>query len=150
ATTLLLGVFMTSLTTLGRVEGWSPLVIQWARPRRMSSGWMPSLRRVLISLATCPMTRLGGRLGQRSSHSPMRVWAVMGGVCGAVAPEDVVFGSLSCTRRHPSPFTPTPTPTPDPSGKGSGNPSRSEEHTSELQSRENLVCRLLLEKKNTN
>src|SRR5436309_8580180 len=29
-------------------------------------------------------------------------------------------------------------------------PPRSEEHTSELQSRENLVCRLLLEKKNTN
>src|SRR5690606_40537903 len=27
-------------------------------------------------------------------------------------------------------------------------PTRSEEHTSELQSRENLVCRLLLEKKN--
>src|SRR5690606_42025590 len=27
------------------------------------------------------------------------------------------------------------------------NPPRSEEHTSELQSRENLVCRLLLEKK---
>src|SRR5436309_9971898 len=27
---------------------------------------------------------------------------------------------------------------------------RSEEHTSELQSRENLVCRLLLEKKNQN
>src|SRR5690606_40087754 len=29
-----------------------------------------------------------------------------------------------------------------------GNVQRSEEHTSELQSRENLVCRLLLEKKN--
>src|SRR5690606_41698595 len=29
-----------------------------------------------------------------------------------------------------------------------GCPARSEEHTSELQSRENLVCRLLLEKKN--
>src|SRR5690606_39001403 len=29
-----------------------------------------------------------------------------------------------------------------------GRPLRSEEHTSELQSRENLVCRLLLEKKN--
>src|SRR5690606_41799357 len=28
-----------------------------------------------------------------------------------------------------------------------GQPERSEEHTSELQSRENLVCRLLLEKK---
>src|SRR5690606_26760351 len=32
-------------------------------------------------------------------------------------------------------------------GRGAG---RSEEHTSELQSRENLVCRLLLEKKNYN
>src|SRR5690606_41801986 len=30
----------------------------------------------------------------------------------------------------------------------SGSDCRSEEHTSELQSRENLVCRLLLEKKN--
>mgnify|MGYP002526258196 CR=1 FL=1 len=29
-------------------------------------------------------------------------------------------------------------------------PERSEEHTSELQSRRNLVCRLLLEKKNNN
>src|SRR5690606_12788463 len=36
-----------------------------------------------------------------------------------------------------------------PSFKESGYiPDRSEEHTSELQSRENLVCRLLLEKKN--
>src|SRR5690606_41600645 len=35
-----------------------------------------------------------------------------------------------------------PAPSPRPSGI-----SRSEEHTSELQSRENLVCRLLLEKK---
>src|SRR5690606_39807039 len=32
---------------------------------------------------------------------------------------------------------------------GLGMGERSEEHTSELQSRENLVCRLLLEKKNT-
>src|SRR5690606_40542118 len=32
-------------------------------------------------------------------------------------------------------------------GKYEGKP-RSEEHTSELQSRENIVCRLLLEKKN--
>src|SRR5690625_5494651 len=34
-----------------------------------------------------------------------------------------------------------------PGGDGSGNPPRSEEHTSELQSRGHLVCRLLLEKK---
>src|SRR5690606_40009914 len=32
---------------------------------------------------------------------------------------------------------------------GNGGHIRSEEHTSELQSRENLVCRLLLEKKST-
>src|SRR2546427_7841317 len=31
---------------------------------------------------------------------------------------------------------------------GSASPARSEEHTSELQSQSNLVCRLLLEKKN--
>src|SRR5438552_5430190 len=33
-------------------------------------------------------------------------------------------------------------------GVGSQKPSRSEEHTSELQSPDHLVCRLLLEKKN--
>src|SRR5690606_41217185 len=33
---------------------------------------------------------------------------------------------------------------------GGGDERRSEEHTSELQSRENLVCRLLLEKKKIN
>src|SRR5207302_6701137 len=33
------------------------------------------------------------------------------------------------------------------SAAGSSDDARSEEHTSELQSRENLVCRLLLEKK---
>src|SRR3712207_7840618 len=32
--------------------------------------------------------------------------------------------------------------------RGRGGPPRSEEHTSELQSRQYLVCRLLLEKKN--
>src|SRR5690606_39645115 len=36
-----------------------------------------------------------------------------------------------------------------PGGEGFPPCSRSEEHTSELQSRENLVCRLLLEKKKT-
>src|SRR5690606_1758835 len=35
-------------------------------------------------------------------------------------------------------------------GVADGTDLRSEEHTSELQSRENLVCRLLLEKKQTN
>src|SRR2546430_4408303 len=38
----------------------------------------------------------------------------------------------------------------EPASHGSRNNSRSEEHTSELQSQSNLVCRLLLEKKKNN
>src|SRR3712207_617998 len=38
-------------------------------------------------------------------------------------------------------------PTADGAGEGVKDPERSEEHTSELQSRQYLVCRLLLEKK---
>src|SRR2546427_7733923 len=38
---------------------------------------------------------------------------------------------------------------PTPRGADDCGPGRSEEHTSELQSQSNLVCRLLLEKKNT-
>src|SRR5699024_11272628 len=43
----------------------------------------------------------------------------------------------------------TPTLTPKASSATFRGPARSEEHTSELQSRFDLVCRLLLEKKNT-
>src|SRR5947209_13549793 len=44
---------------------------------------------------------------------------------------------------------PTPSSTAPRSAElGVGRDARSEEHTSELQSRQNLVCRLLLEKKN--
>src|SRR3712207_9523290 len=66
---------------------------------------------------------------------------------------------ISGTRCAP-PRSPRPTPRPRsrtsrPRGSGSrsrragacGGPARSEEHTSELQSRQYLVCRLLLEKK---
>src|SRR5690606_40309557 len=52
-------------------------------------------------------------------------------------------GSRSSTLPPPRAITMTST-----SGWASSSRSRSEEHTSELQSRENLVCRLLLEKKN--
>src|SRR2546430_9689766 len=37
--------------------------------------------------------------------------------------------------------------TPTPAGEGKSTIARSEEHTSELQSQSNIVCRLLLEKK---
>src|SRR3712207_7531158 len=62
------------------------------------------------------------------------------------APSSKVPSEL--VRRTASPFE-TSTP-----GRGSPvlaltRPRRSEEHTSELQSRQYLVCRLLLEKKNT-
>src|SRR3712207_7529375 len=39
---------------------------------------------------------------------------------------------------------------PQRAGLQAGGPGRSEEHTSELQSRQYLVCRILLEKKNQN
>src|SRR5260370_5990400 len=45
---------------------------------------------------------------------------------------------------------PASEPTPAPSPAGSSRLERSEEHTSELQSHLNLVCRLLLEKKKRN
>src|SRR5690606_39733891 len=49
----------------------------------------------------------------------------------------------------PSPALTTTRSSP-PSSSTQGSARRSEEHTSELQSRENLVCRLLLEKKKKN
>src|SRR5690349_22765439 len=50
----------------------------------------------------------------------------------------------SCARARPIPRTPRARRTSRPAGAAR---KRSEEHTSELQSRRDLVCRLLLEKK---
>src|SRR5256885_12483055 len=65
------------------------------------------------------------------------------------------FASATCTAT-PSTITAStrsqsPVPTTNSAGKSVDTivPKRSEEHTSELQSPCNLVCRLLLEKKNT-
>src|SRR5690606_41612879 len=61
-------------------------------------------------------------------------------------------GRLPAGSSSSSPPTRTPSPAPRRWASVRRTPSasspRSEEHTSELQSRENLVCRLLLEKKN--
>src|SRR2546421_862238 len=60
------------------------------------------------------------------------------------------FGSLPCLAadafRHAPLETLSPRPVEAPLREG-GDQARSEEHTSELQSRSDLVCRLLLEKK---
>src|SRR2546429_1673633 len=60
-----------------------------------------------------------------SLHDALPIWSV----------------STACRRSAPSSVPRIPAP--------SARPARSEEHTSELQSRLHLVCRLLLEKKKT-
>src|SRR5258707_5222872 len=60
------------------------------------------------------------------------------------------IGSPSCTRAASSTRARSRSSSPAPGSRTSRTPFfRSEEHTSELQSRQYLVCRLLLEKKNT-
>src|SRR5690606_41163497 len=70
------------------------------------------------------------------------------------APPQSTVATPATTPARSDPMRATPVPaskrlarpmTPD--ARSSAWPERSEEHTSELQSRENLVCRLLLEKK---
>src|SRR5690606_41352055 len=65
------------------------------------------------------------------------------------APSSCTSPTSSTSTRTPTPARSSPCSPPDrPSAATAGTSSpRSEEHTSELQSRENLVCRLLLEKK---
>src|SRR3712207_8406408 len=75
-------------------------------------------------------------------------------------PSTTLFRSWSLPAPHPSP-QPAPPPSPPVlaslayslshrlSLSGQRSETRSEEHTSELQSRQYLVCRLLLEKKQT-
>src|SRR6266511_4693401 len=87
-----------------------------------SPGWSPSSTSRRVAAAAGPGSR--GR-ARSSSGRPSSSW---GG------------RSDRATRTSPG--------TPGSSRRGGSGPAwRSEEHTSELQSRENLVCRLLLEKK---
>src|SRR2546429_6450187 len=61
-------------------------------------------------------------------------------------PRSTLFPYTTLFRSHPKTHSPTPL-RPFAVGKGFSRRRRSEEHTSELQSRLHLVCRLLLEKK---
>src|SRR5438270_9307719 len=70
------------------------------------------------------------RRGAHVEHQPFAHHAQVGSLVG----EDAAFGKLDTRHFHP---------------RQANLPAhRSEEHTSELQSQSNLVCRLLLEKKN--
>src|SRR5690606_41723920 len=67
--------------------------------------------------------------------------------------EESEFSGVELVLADEGAFLDPPQPLPDPErgqqllfGAGQAKGLRSEEHTSELQSRENLVCRLLLEK----
>src|SRR2546430_12943610 len=61
-------------------------------------------------------------------------------------PYTTLFRSRALRGRHPQPLAPARRRAGPARRRGRG-PRRSEEHTSELQSQSNLVCRLLLEKK---
>src|SRR5206468_12863259 len=74
----------------------------------------------------------------RSSRDPARLLRLPGGSLGAGAPADLTL------------IDPDGAVTIDPARFKSKSRNRSEEHTSELQSRSDLVCRLLLEKKKNN
>src|SRR2546430_8595454 len=66
-------------------------------------------------------------------------------------PRSTLFPYTTLFRSRPrSCRSPRPRRTPSRRGAGRAPTPRSEEHTSELQSQSNLVCRLLLEKKKTN
>src|SRR2546422_3472362 len=62
-------------------------------------------------------------------------------------PYTTLFRSRWAATHRQSATTPTPTVGRGQAASGTPLPRRSEEHTSELQSRLHLVCRLLLEKK---
>src|SRR2546428_12398927 len=64
-------------------------------------------------------------------------------------PYTTLFRSRAARARRPRRAAAPRRPRRSPAGRGpeTASPSRSEEHTSELQSRSDLVCRLLLEKK---
>src|SRR2546430_17693656 len=79
-----------------------------------------------------------------SLHDALPIWP-----CRSAGPDITpapIFSaraSLPCSSRAPTWATRSSAPSASPSD------GRSEEHTSELQSQSNLVCRLLLEKKKT-
>src|SRR5690606_14911409 len=109
------------------------------RPARLHGhSRLPSPRRSsgLVPLGGSSRRRCGGQRRDRSPHrwvAPRNIGTVPYSDDHGRDAEQLDDGPLGRNR---------------PPGVSPGSGPRSEEHTSELQSRENLVCRLLLEKKN--
>src|SRR3712207_7061450 len=79
-----------------------------------------------------------------SLHDALPISSVGGISPAALDPRQLVDRHSSIGRSDCYPLSPCT------QGRGRGGEGRSEEHTSELQSRQYLVCRLLLEKKKKN
>src|SRR2546427_11639789 len=118
------------------------MALVWSRPERAADGWLRSCSALLRAARRCPrpLSRAApcGRMWRRH---PMDA-----GWLGAGA--RTVIGHW-CAGRWIRPTPPRCWSRPvAASPTWCGRPvGRSEEHTSELQSQSNLVCRLLLEKK---
>src|SRR5688572_31548498 len=74
-----------------------------------------------------------------SLHDALPICRVVGKVADLLVPADADYPAVDAVALKPRSGASRTLP---------WNPRRSEEHTSELQSQSNLVCRLLLEKKN--
>src|SRR5690242_1806113 len=103
-------------------------------PRERNSGCPPTARKARTGELTPP----GKSARASSKRAAEREW-VMRERAGRVAQHRPHSIPNRCSRGCPHPGTTLPP----------GGVRRSEEHTSELQSHVNLVCRLLLEKKNS-
>src|SRR3712207_6989266 len=118
--------------SLGHCEAHSPMFVQWPNPSRSCCATMPSTR---WSRSACPW-----------GSSPR--WVIF-------APrnsEADAFGQAATQAPHWMQVAASKARSESALGTGiacasGAEPVRSEEHTSELQSRQYLVCRLLLEKK---
>src|SRR5690348_18210401 len=94
-----------------------------------------------LTLHPFPTRRSSDLSGSRSSASDATVAASSSSACTVAVSEDGISSSAETRSSTPS-YRATTISGPK--------HSRSEEHTSELQSPVHLVCRLLLEKKNNN
>src|SRR5256886_10026626 len=102
------------------------------KPVEVQALWLSALR-----IGAAGSARWGALLERGTAAFAARFWNPGGGYLHDVVDVDHMPGTADATFRPNQIFA------------VGGLPFRSEEHTSELQSQSNLVCRLLLEKKYT-